>query len=55
MVPEFVAQSGGSRWQSALPTGSRRQSALPTSVGVWGSAKRSGVSPSGARVGNADP
>ena len=65
----FRVLSGGSRWQSALPTGSMWQSALPTgsmcqsatptyssmqtSVGVWGSAKRSGASPS--RGGNAAP
>ena len=35
MAPEFVARTGGSRWQSALPTGSRWQSALPTG-GRWG-------------------
>ena len=47
MLPEFVARTGGSRWQSALPTGgSKWVSALltggstQTSVGVWGSVKR---------------
>ena len=57
MVPEFVERIGGSKWQSALPTGSKRNRALPgaqTSVGVWGSAKRSGASPSQPRVGSAD-
>ena len=39
----------GSMWQSATPTHSSKQ----TSVGVWGSAKRSGASPS--RGGNAAP
>ena len=30
MLPGFVARTGGSKWQSALPTGSKWQSALPT-------------------------
>ena len=30
MVPEFVARTGGSQWQSVLPTGSQWQSAGPT-------------------------
>ena len=29
MVPEFVERTGGSKWQSALPTGSNRNRALP--------------------------
>ena len=36
MVPEFVDRTGGSKWQSALPTGGSAQ----TSMGVWGSVKR---------------
>ena len=46
MVPEFVARTGGSKWQSALPTGSRWQSALPTGS-KW-------VQAQPARVGSAD-
>ena len=30
MVPDFVTRTGGSKWQSALPTGSEWESALPT-------------------------
>ena len=41
MAPEFVARTGGSRWQSALPTGSRWQSALPTGS-KWQSALPTG-------------
>ena len=29
MVPEFVARTRGSKWQSALPTGSNRVQAQP--------------------------
>ena len=29
MVPEVADKTGGSRWQSALPTGSKWLSALP--------------------------
>ena len=46
MAPEFVARTGGSKWQSALPTGSRWQSALPTGS-KW-------VQVQPARVGSAD-
>ena len=36
MVPEFVDRTGGSQWQSALPTGgSQWQSALPTGGSQW--------------------
>ena len=38
MLPEFVDRTGGSRWVQAPP-------ARQTSVGVWGSAKRSGAYP----------
>ena len=51
MVPEFVDRTGGSKWQSALPTGSRRVQAQPArrqQVAV-GTADRQQV-----RAGNAD-
>ena len=34
MVPEFVERTGGSKWQSALPTGSKWNRALPGSKWV---------------------
>ena len=56
--PRVVARTGGSGWLSALPTGSSWNRALPgsqTSVGVWGSAKRSGASPSSRRQSAGKP
>ena len=49
MVPEFVDRTGGSKWQSALPTGSKWQSALPTGS-RWASAL-----PTGSRCVQAQP